>query len=472
MKKSNQYKSFATGLLVTVILLLQTNSAHAQFDRSLNFLTDVPQSRNVNPGFIPDHRLYIGVPLLSSVKTGFENSINYEDVILKRGDSLILDRDHILNNFDSKTNVNISTIGELLSFGFKENNNYFHFRIADIVETNIVINREFLRFFLYGNGSPEFLGQNVDIGGEIFNVNYYREYSLGYARKISDKLNLGVNLKYLQGIANITTEKTGLFLSTDPEDFTLNVQTDIEINMSLPGIDNTNIEAGDFLPNGKNSGFAFDLGGQYTINNDFTAFASLLNVGSIKWTENLKNFKTKNPDKTFVYEGFDLGEYFEDNTFDNDRVESVIDSIIDEFGIDETADAYKSKLAPMLNLGGRYHLTAKDEFSLLFRNQFIRSANWTTVSAAYTRDFGKGIDFMVSNTFFKQSFFNPGVGLSAALGPVQFYLISENIVAPLMLNNSNIFLLRFGINLIFKDKISELPVEKNETPETSNILKK
>jgi hypothetical protein len=32
--------------------------------------------------------------------------------------------------------------------------------------------------------------------------------------------------------------------------------------------------------------------------------------------------------------------------------------------------------------------------------------------------------------------------------------------------------LRFGINLIFKDKISELPVEENETPETSNILKK
>lgn len=445
----NIFKTILSISITLLVLVCSSYTASAQFDRSLHFLPLVPQGRNVNPAFIPEQSYYIGVPFLSSVKTGFENSINYDDIFLKVGDSLVLDRDHILSNFDDKTNININFMEEYFSFGFTVKKNYFHFRVADIIQSNVVINKEMLRFLLYGNGSPEFLGQNVNIGDNLVNLNYYREYSFGYTRQINEKFTAGVNLKYLQGIANVSTNTAEISLYTDPTDFALSLQTNIEINISSPGLNDTDLEPSHFLPNAKNGGFAFDLGAQYIINDKFEAFASMLNMGSIKWTENLKNFKTKDPEKVFTFEGFDIGEYFEDNKFDNDRIESVLDSISDEIGIKEGEDAYKTQLAPLLNIGGRYNLTENDEFSLLFRNQFLKTSNWATVSIAYTRRFGKSVNLMASNTFFKDSYFNPGIGFAANIGPVQLYLINENIIAPFMLSNSNAFLIRFGINLIF-----------------------
>jgi hypothetical protein len=432
------------------------NSAYAQYDRTLSFLPIVPQGRNVNPGFIPDHQFYIGIPFLSSVKTGFENSFNYDDIILRKGDSLILDRDHILSNIDENTNLNLNFMEEYVAFGFKVKQNYFHFRTADVVQSNIVVNKGLLKFLLYGNGSVEFLGQNVNIGGNAINATYYREYAFGYSRQINEKLSVGTTLKYLQGIANITTAEDDILLHTDPDDFSLTMTSNIEINISSPGIGDSDAKVEDFLPNPKNGGFAIDLGGEYKINERFEAFASILNIGSINWKENVKNFVTENPNQSFVYEGLDINDYFEDNAFDNDRIENILDSIADEIGIQETENTYKSKLAPMLNLGGRFNLTEKDMFSVLFRNQFQKSKDWTTFSVAYTRKFTPGLNLMLSNTFFKDSYLNPGIGFAANIGPVQLYLVNENVIAPFMLNNSNVFLVRFGINLTFNQKFDKL----------------
>ncbi len=464
MKQKIKLTVLFFGLSIVISIFFQSNNAIAQADRTLSFLPIVPHSRNINPGHIPEYKFYIGIPFLSSIKTGFENSISYEDIFLRKGDSLILDRDHILSNIDDETKINFNLMQEFISFGFKVKKNYFHFRVADLVQTNIAINKNLLTFLLYGNGSEEYLGKTVNLGGEAFNINYYREYSFGYTRQINEKLNVGGNFKYLQGIANITTNKSDFEIYTNPEDFSIKIRSHIDINMSIPGMNNSDIEIEDLLPNPKNSGFAFDLGGEYKVNEKIETFISILNIGSINWTENLKNFRTENPEKEFVYEGFDIGEYFEDNEFDTDRMENIVDSITDEFGIIETAENYTSKLAPILNVGGHYNLTKKDMFSLLVRNQFVKNSNWASASIAYTRKFSRNLNLMVSNTFFNNSYLNPGIGVAANIGPVQLYLINENFIAPFVLHNSNVFVVRFGINLIFEPKGDETLIEQ-PTPE-------
>ena len=449
----NTIKSlFTVGIIITITLSFQVKSANAQFDRTLYFLPSVPQGRNINPGYIPNYKFYIGVPIISSVRGGFNNSFSYEDIILRDEDKLVINLEHILSNVDDNTNINIGLMTEYITFGFKTNKNYFHFRVADILESHIVINKELIRLLHYGNGSPEFLGQNVDIGGNLIDLNYYREYSLGYSRQINEKLSIGGSLKYIQGIANVSTPNTDIEIYTDSVDFAITVKSNIEMNMSVPGIDDSEITPGHFLPNPNNKGFAFDIGGQYTINNDFEVFASVINIGSIKWTDNLKNFKTEDPNHEFSFEGFDISEYFENNEFDEDRIKTILDSIVDEFGIVETSEAYKTRLSPILNIGLNYNLTDKDEFGLLFRTQFSKNNNLITASLGYTRKFGENFNVMVSNSFFSDSYFNPGIGFAANIGPVQLYLINENITAPFMLNNSNVFIVRFGINLIFDGK--------------------
>lgn len=439
------------GLIALTFILFQANPVTAQADQSLYFLPIVPHQRNLNPGYIPGYKFYIGIPLLSSVKTGFENTITYDDIFLKKGDSLILDRDYILDNLGDETKINFNLMEEYFSFGFGIQKNYFNFRVADIAQTNIAINKNLLTFLLYGNGSEEYLGQSVNLGGLAFNISYYREYSFGYSRKINEKLNVGINLKYLQGIANLVTESSDFYLYTDPNDYSIRIKSNIEINMSVPGIE-TEARPKDFLPNPKNKGFAVDFGAEYIINEKFDVFASMLNLGSINWTDNLKNFKSKDPNKEFVYEGFDIDDYFEDNTFDSDKIEKVLDSIADVIGIVETAEPYKSSLPPRLNMGGHFNLTKNDMFSVLIRNQFAKDNNWATASIAYTRKITRDVNIMVSNLFFQGSYFNPGIGFAANLGPVQLYLINENFTAPFAFGKSNMFALRFGINLVYEGK--------------------
>jgi hypothetical protein len=330
-----------------------------------------------------------------------------------------------------------------------------------------VLTKETLRFAFFGNGNEEFLGRTVNLSDNAINFSYYREYAFGFTRKINEQLNIGTNIKYLQGIANIYTNDFRFNLETDPDDFTLTMRSNLDFNLSAPGIDG-DATASDFMPNGNNSGFAFDFGVQYQINEKLSASAGLVNLGSITWNSNLKNFRTIDPDKEFVYSGFDLNDYFDNYAFDNEQINNILDSISDELGIEETATNYRTPLPAWINLNANYKLTENSGLGILLRNRVLKDQNWTTVSLAYTHSFNNMVNLMVSNTFAKRSYFTPGFGLSVNLGPVQMYLVNENFVAPLLFNSAKLYSIRFGVNFIFRDKVI-LPTEpQNGYPEMNN----
>lgn len=446
--------SSITGLLM-LVLILSTN-INAQNDRSLFFMQEIPQSRYMNPANFPGHQWYVSIPVLSTIKFGLENTMNYDDLFQQRGDSIYLDRDYLLDNLEDKNSINFDASLELFSLGLKLKENYFSFRIADAGNYNSTITRETLRFALYGNGSEEFLGKTIDLSGNGINFSYYREYVLGYTRNIDEKLNVGMNVKFLHGIANVSTNDLSFKLYTDPTDFTITATSNIDINTSVP--DDLEGKIVDLKPNGDNPGFAFDFGGQYQINDQWSVSAGMLNIGYLKWKSNLKNYTTTNPDNEFVYEGFDLNDFFEDKEFNKELLNKLLDSIADEMGVTETAVEYRSPLPAWLNLNANYNLTPSDQFGVLFRNRFLKNQNWTTFTLAYTHSFNEIAKILVSNTFTKGSYFSPGIGISANLGPVQLFLISENVTAPLFLNTSKLYSVHFGINLVFKQK-SKQPAE-------------
>ncbi len=94
--KTNRNISRALIALCVVIIGLSVNDVSAQADRSLYYLPILPNARTVNPAIVPQYKVYVGIPFLSSVRTGVENTFNYDDIFLQKGDSLYLDRDHFL----------------------------------------------------------------------------------------------------------------------------------------------------------------------------------------------------------------------------------------------------------------------------------------------------------------------------------------------------------------------------------------
>jgi len=467
MKTTKCNSAIIFAAFLSLLMIHYTPDVSAQSDRQLHFLPIVPHGRTVNPAFAPSYSFYLGIPALSNINTGFENTINYEDIFQRKGDSLLLERDYLMANLKDESNINFNFQIEYLTFGFKAGKNYLHFRVAEKLQTEFMLRKDLVQFAMYGNGHESLLGKTVNLGGSSFDMMLYREYSLGYSRNVNEKLNVGVNFKYLQGLANISTEKSDFELTTNPDDFSLAVRSDLLFNVSMPGINDEDIDLKFFLPGKANNGFAVDLGADYEINERFDAYASLLNLGSIKWTENLKNFKTIDSQKIFNYEGFDISDYFSNGKLDNDRIENIFDSIADEMGIKETAEAYTSKLSPVLNVGGRFNLTKNNVFNVLLTNRFQNNDNWTTFSVAYTRSFSRDVNLMVSNTVFKDSFLNLGAGLAVNLGPLQLFAVSENILAPLYLTKTNIFNFRFGLILVFEPKGEK--VFPDSMPETETI---
>lgn len=453
--------------LIVIILFLgiATPVVLAQADRSMYFLPILPNARIVNPAIYPQYNFYIGVPFLSSVKTGIENTFNYEDIFQKRGDSLYLDREYLLSNLEDKNTVNLNFSEEILTFGFKARKNYFHFRIADIINSNVTITKDLLRFGLYGNGSDYYMGKTINLSGNAVNLTYYREFSLGFTRQINPKINAGINLKYLQGIANAYTKNLDVTIETDPNDFTITAKSNIVLHSSLPGNDGNDIKPLDVFTNTGNSGFAIDLGGSYVIDEKFTASASLLNLGSINWKENLKTYKTENPSESFVFDGFDLNDFISDKEINQEKITSILDSIKDELGIIEVKESYRSKTPSTMILNLDYNLTQKDQFGFIFGSQFLEKEVWPTVSLGYTRKFNRNLNLMLSYSASPQNYFNLGVGVAANLGPLQFYLINENFTAPFMLSKASFYVLRFGVSLVFgKNGPTQIKVDE-PTPE-------
>jgi hypothetical protein len=436
-------------LWVALALTSTFLGAHGQADRSLVYMDLIPQRNQINPAFTPDYRLYVGIPFLSSVKVGFENTFRYDDIVIRRGDSLVLDRDHIYSRLSNESRANLNGGEEYIAFGLQHDENYFHFRLADQGQLQINVEKNMLSFLFYGTDSSYFVGNDVNLGGSAINMSYYREYAFGYARNVIPGLTAGVTLKYLQGIANFSTHSTDIFLQTDQTHSAITASTDIDINMSVPGLGSRNIKPRDWLPNIRNSGFAIDLGAAYKANPKTNLWASLLNLGSIGWKENLRNYKTTDPDKKVVFEGFDINKYFVDNSFDHDRLDHVLDSIANEFGITQSDEAYKTRLPAMLNLGGGYSFNRNDVLNVLLRSQFFDGYSQTTFSMAFTHRFNQRAQITISNTFYKSSALNPGVGFAGNLGPVQLYLMAENFTAPFSLNKTSIFIFRFGVNLVF-----------------------
>jgi hypothetical protein len=129
-------KNRILNVLMFINLVLIICQLQAQNERSLFFLPDIPQRKLVNPAAFPDHRLYVGVPILSSLKMGFENTLCYNDFFIRKGDSIYFEQDYFVNNLKLNNNINFDLSLEFLSAGIKIKDNYFNFRIADKMNVN------------------------------------------------------------------------------------------------------------------------------------------------------------------------------------------------------------------------------------------------------------------------------------------------------------------------------------------------
>lgn len=441
-------------LALFALLLFMVGNVKAQQDFTFYNFNDVPQSAYSNPSNQFNGKFYIGIPILSSNYYSLSNSgFAYSDAVKKNGDSLLLDFNSLIAELEEENFTSFNAQIELLSFGIAlGNRTQLNFNVTEHVNFRFNYTRDFVRFIYEGNGSFE--DNTADFKNIGFGFNHVREFGVGVSHQFTNKLRLGTRLKYLYGLENVYSRKTDLSLTTDPETFALTANADVEINTS--GFDG--VSGDNYFSGRNNSGFGIDFGANYELNKRLSFNASVLDLGYINWNYNTKNYVIEEGE--YTYSGIEIDAFTanEDSTSGETSFDRVLDSLEQAFEIDENEEGYTTPLTTRIYLGANYKLSEKTIVGGIIQSEFFQGniKPSFTVNANH-KVFAKWLTVGASYTVINRSYNNLGIGLNINPGPVQFYVVSDNVLGAFRPQHARYAQVRFGINFIFgSQKTTEL----------------
>lgn len=440
--------------ILYIITTLLAFSTYAQQDLIMYGLQDIPQSTYNNPSNTYDGNFFIGLPALSSNYFSFSNSgFAYSDGLTRTGDSLYFNFDDILNELEDKNFLSFNSKIDLLSFGFSiGDKTQLTFNVTENVTFRFNYPKDFVQFLIKGNTA--FNDNTANFEGLGFNGSHYREYGLGISRQLSERLRVGLRAKYLYGMENIYSEKTDISLRTDPNTFDLTAKADIAIRTSgIDGVDD-NESSADYASGRDNTGFGADLGANYELNDKISFNASILDLGYINWKSYTKSHI--NNGGNFSYTGIEVNAFTSDDTSET-SFDRVLDSLEKAFNLEESEGAYTTSLPTRFYAGVNYKLSERHMAGLLIQSEFFQGTIKPSFTLSYSRKMTKWITLATSYSVINRSYNNLGFGFSIDPGPVQFYIVSDNLLGAFQPQHARHLQLRFGINLIFgREKAKEI----------------
>jgi hypothetical protein len=270
-------------------------------------------------------------------------------------------------------------------------------------------------------------------------------------------------------------------LLTD-EDWTIN--TDMKIRLSIPYFNlpidlsgEVSFDSIDFFGQGANIdpveaiqsvfgnvGLGLDLGLHYTLTDKITLSGSLIDLAGIRWSSNAMTIRQNG---SYVYSGIEI------NPGDTSGVtENFLDSLKTEFAFTTDVNPYYTMLPVKLYVGGTYQIIDQISFGILSRTEYYKKKLREQLTLSANLSPLKILTFSFSYTLFNNTYNSFGFGFSSRLGPLNLYLISDNVPTGFALEqtsgmplpyDSRILNLRIGMNLVFgcnkeRKKVRDLPL--------------
>ncbi|MGK7394328.1 MAG: DUF5723 family protein [Candidatus Cyclobacteriaceae bacterium M3_2C_046] len=459
--------------LLTIIFLVVAFPLLGQQEGTLHFMSAISQARYNNPALAPQYQLNIGLPGISSNYISAANSgFNYNNIFSRRteDDSLIVDLISFYNSLKEKNYLNVNASLDLMHLAFKLNPRiHLMLNVSQKMTGRIMYPQDLAGLLINGNAS--LINQTMHLSPEVESSGYL-EVGVGGSYKVDRNITVGARLKILKGLFNITTEKADFTLHTDP-DYNITIAGEAQINTSginqLEDLKINSFKDATALM-AKNNGAAIDLGATYQVLENLSIGLSLVDIGSIKWNNDLTSQVLEN-DVAYTFKGFDLAKVLEG---DDVGFTESLDSLTETLEFKEvTGKAYRTVLPKKVYLSGDYEFIPNLRAGLLFYSEMHQGRFNGGVSSSLIKDFGRLMSLSLSYSVNNHSYNNLGAGISFNFSPVQLYFVGDNTLrAPLtlatqkelnpFLNSTKNFNLRFGMNLIFgyskkQDRISSYP---------------
>ena len=445
-----------TQLLLGLFLV---SGALAQDNLTLYNMETLPQRFQVNPALDPDCKWFIGTPAISSFNFGLTtNGLSLgrlnDALIPNAEDSFTLEVDRLDNIFSQTTYINTNITQDWIAFGFRLKNSMVYFNITEKVKSRLALPRDFFSLVFEGNGG-ENLGRTFDLNWG-YDLLHTREFAVGFQKSFFDQtIKVGGRLKYIYGLNSIHTARNDIRLTTDPDDFTMTMEADIKLDMAssyLSYSDGPFQDSSKLFGGARNRGLGVDLGASIDITEMFTVHGSIVDLGYINWTENVRSIQSKNPGASFAYRGIDIGRIFADSIAFDEGLDRLADSLTETFDLDTVSgESFTTSLIGEFYLGGNLNITDKHNAGALLYGSFYNRQFYPALTLSWNSRVGRVLGVSASYTMMRGNFANAGLGISINGGPEQFYIVSDNLIGGLTGNIKNLNV-RFGWNHTFGRK--------------------
>ena len=411
--------------MITAAMTLCGTAVTAQTMNSAYFTGDYKYRHDLNPAY-GNEQNYISWPALGNLNVSTHGNFGYGDVVMnnpmfgKGSDKKMttflnpyISSSDALSGF-SKGNNRISGNVDItiLSAGFKAFGGYNTIELGARTSFGMSLPYELFEF------AKNTGNKSYDIGDVTANATAFAQLAFGHSHQIGNKLRIGAKVKFLFGGARADMKMENLKADLTADDkwtvtgkATANVsmkgftylESEEEYNDPQRGtyrkVDDVDIDGaglGGF-------GMAFDLGGIYKINRDWTVSAAVVDLGFINWSNNMQ---ATNRSQSFIFNGFHDTAVKSDhtNSLDN-QADKYGDQIADFANLSDEGDqgSRSTGFGATVNVGCEYTLPVyrKLTFGLLSSTRINGDHTWTegrlSANVAPLKWLDGGINFAVNS---------------------------------------------------------------------------
>jgi len=473
--------------IIFIAILWGGITMHAQNKQLLYDFIEIPQALMVNPGMQTSYQWYAGIPLLSGLSFQAGSSgITVQDLFANDGlDINDKIRDRAIFGMNTRDELSGTYQIDILNGGFRGKSRPNDFYSFGLYHEGDAIGYWFrdLAILAY-EGNADRLGRRFDLGhlktrGEILNV-----FHFGVNRKMNNKLTLGARAKIYSGIINFSsTRNDGSFVTREGQNNLLANTLVADIQFRTSGLNEIReVLNDDTIDNasgirkiftrrgllGGNLGLGFDVGFSYNLNERTVITGSLLDVGFIYNTKDVRSFTLKG---SATVEGVEiiLPDALSDPNAD--FWQDLVDEVEGLVPFEENNSSYITFRPTKLYSSIRYNfgepVQSKEDCDCNYKVsnrrsnvQFTNSVGGqlyainrprgpqAALTAFYQRRFGNTLALKTTYTIDKFSFTNIGLGFNLQAGPVNFYAMADNLLAYRNLADSHYASFQLGLNII------------------------
>jgi hypothetical protein len=472
---------------VVSLYFLSVCMLYAQNQELAYDFIEIPEALMLNPGMKTGFQWYAGLPLLSGISVAAGTSgVSVHELFADDGvDFNDKVRNRAIYGMGIRDEISTTTRITLLSGGFRARNrtsDFYSFGIYHEDDVIVYWPKDLVILAFEGNANQ--LGRRFSLGhlktrGELLNV-----FHFGINRKIDNNLSLGARAKIYSGILDFnSTNNDGYFVSNAGQNNL--IANTLVANMLLrtsgmeafrevladdatddgAGIRQVFIRRGFF---GGDLGLGFDLGFSYNLNDQTLLTGSILDVGFLYHSSDVRNFSLEG---SATVEGIEaiLPDALADPTAD--LWQELVDDIEGLLPFDENDRNYITFRPTRLYASLRHNFGEAQNNALdcdcvipatgtsenfpylnsvggqLFVINRPRGPQ-AALTAFYQRRIGSVLALKGTYTVDKFSLSNIGLGMSVQAGPVNFYLLANNLLSYRNIADSHYASLQLGLNII------------------------